>query len=379
MVSHEELEIPNVQFLIESIGSGGAERQMVELAAGLVRRGGSVQIVTWGSENFYCQGLDIPGIDLVFVPRRNRFDLRPLLHAVKWLRLGKTHLVHGFLDTGNLWAALAALLVGKRGAIVSHRTSWQRLPGLTRLHKTLAHHIAPITITNSKAGKRALIEHLHLPDTRIHVIRNGIDLEHFQPPTAEGRREMRAELGWSPEDLICLTVGTLYSAKNYLGYLDAISRANLTPNVHFVWCGKASPAELSRAREARQRLGLENRVTFIDRRCDIERLYGAADIFILFSKREGLPNVVLEAMACGLPVIASDVGDVSDLLHGELADGLVQPGNNYQLARVIEQFTSESPEARAARSTQGRIRIGALGLNSETMLERHLASYRSVL
>lgn len=378
-VSRAGGEVPNVQFLIESLGSGGAERQMTELAAGLARRGGSVQIICWGREKFYVAALDVPGIDVIFIPRKSRLDIRPLLFAVKWLAKGEDHLVHGFLDTGNLWAALASLLAGKRRAVASHRTSWQRLPILTRMHKAFSHHVAPITITNSYAGKKALMDSLQLREDRIHVIRNGIDLRKFNPATEWERIRIRVELGWKPETLICLTVATLYPVKNYRGYLEAISKADPGPHVHFVWCGNASPTELVRAQEEARRLDVADRVTFMERRSDIERLYAAADVFVLFSNREGFPNVVLEAMASGLPVIASDVGDVPQVLTGSLAEGLVRASNTDDLAGVLTRLLSEEPVLRRRRGAASRRRIEEMHLDVETMVDLHLSAYRAVL
>lgn len=370
---------PELLFLTESLRSGGAERQLAELALGLRRRSVPVRIHCWVDGLFYAPALQQAGVEVSLTPRTSRWDLKPLWAAREWVRGGAGRLVQGVLDTGNILAVLGAYCAGRRRAIASHRTSWNTLPWHTRLHKRLSHRLAAQTIANSFAGSEALQRHLGISPRRISVIPNGIDTSRFRSVDARRRQELRDELGWGRESHVFLTVASVTDVKNPIGFLDAVSRSRLAGRAHFAWLGASVPEELNRVRAYALSQGLAGSVHFGPPRADIEKAYAAADSLVLFSNREGTPNCVIEAMAAGLPIIASAVGDVPRLLEGVSNAALVPAGDTDALASALVRALSASQSNEPRTHSPGVGRVAELGLDVETMISRHLDLYESLI
>lgn len=370
---------PELLFLIESLRAGGAERQLAELALGLRRRGVRVSIHCWVDDLFFAPSLQQAGVDVTLTARTSRWDLRPLLAARDWIRGGADRLVQGVLDTGNLLGVLGSVCARRRRAIASHRTSWNALRWHTSLHKRLSHRLAVRTIANSQAGSEALKRHLGVDPQRIAMIPNGIDTRRFRPVEAGRRRDLRNELGWPRDSHVFLTVASLTEVKNPTGFLEAVSQSALRGRAKFAWFGASTPAELDRLREHARSQGVAELVHFYPPRADIEKAYAAADSFVLFSNREGTPNCVIEAMASGLPIIASEVGDVPRLLEGESYAALVPPRDTEALASALDEALAHPRSVVTDDDAPGRRRVVELGLDVETMVSRHLELYSSLV
>jgi teichuronic acid biosynthesis glycosyltransferase TuaC len=162
-------------------------------------------------------------------------------------------------------------------------------------------------IAVSAALKRAMVQ-LGVPAEKIDVLRNGVDSSMFRPGPREA---VRNQLGVGDAPLVA-SVGNLVLEKGHDLVLAAVARL---PNAHVVIVGRG-PERERLARQAQQ-LGIHERVRFIDNmsQAELVNVYNAADLLALGSTREGWPNVVLEAMACGTPVVASDVGGVSEMVN----------------------------------------------------------------
>ncbi|MEK8024408.1 glycosyltransferase [Pseudaquabacterium rugosum] len=161
-----------------------------------------------------------------------------------------------------------------------------------------------------------------LPDDRLHVVRNGVDLERF---VAHDPAAMRAELGLPADVPLLLTVGNIHEHKGQRLAIEALAvlRGGARPQARLLVIG-AGPDE-AHCRRLAERLGVAEAVHWIGQVPNIElsRWYSAADALILASSREGWPNVLLEAMACGAPVVASDVGGVREIVQQPVAGRVV--------------------------------------------------------
>lgn len=173
---------------------------------------------------------------------------------------------------------------------------------------------------------------------RVHVILNGVDATRF---AFMDRNQCRARLELDPAKRIVLAVGRLTEGKGHQHIIRALATVRGTPEAELYIVGGVNPE--SRYDQALRALvvehGLQGRVHFLEEQPQ-ERLalwYGAADVFCLASHREGCPNVVLEALACGTPVVVNDVGAVSQFVrHGE--DGwLVKPGDSAGLEGALRE------------------------------------------
>jgi glycosyltransferase involved in cell wall biosynthesis len=197
---------------------------------------------------------------------------------------------------------------------------------------------AAAVVTVSQALKDRLAA-LGVEHERIHVLRNGVDLELFHPNDQE---RLRAELDLRRPTL--LSVGNLLAFKGHGLVIEALS---LLPQCELVIAGEG-PDRAAFEALARQR-GVSERVRFVGSldQQDLRRYYCAADALVLASSREGWPNVLLEAMACGTPVIATAVGGVPEIVTSTEAGVVVEERSAPALARAVREL-SVRPRERAA-------------------------------
>jgi glycosyltransferase involved in cell wall biosynthesis len=207
-----------------------------------------------------------------------------------------------------------------------------------------------------------------VPDTRISVIDNGIGI----PQAEEGARSaVRAELNIQPADAVLVHIGRLANSKRIDRLLQALAQLKDGRVTHLLLAGegeqRASLAELA------ARLGLTGRVHLCGYRSDVGRLLTAADVMVLSSEREGLPIVILEAMATGCPIIATRVGAIPDVLTDGEHARLVPPNDADALRGAIDEVLAQ-PAAAAARARNAYGRYLA-HYSRESMGARYLRLY----
>ncbi len=199
----------------------------------------------------------------------------------------------------------------------------------------------------------AVLRRLGIPATKLTVLGNGVDLTRFRPDRLDARRraELRAEWGAGPDDVVCGAVGRLVWEKGYRELFDAAaSLRDRVPNLRFVVVGgldEAKPDQLGAADLA----AVERRaaITFLGLRDDVEDLYGAMDLYVLASHREGYPRSAMEAAATGLPVVATDIRGCRQVVETGETGLLVPVGNAPALADSVATLAGD----RALRSRMG--------------------------
>lgn len=150
----------------------------------------------------------------------------------------------------------------------------------------------------------------------------GMDLDHFAEASPEEKREVRRMLGLADDDIYAISVAQLIKRKNHTVLIQAVSKLQ-NPKFHLFICGDGiQDGEL---KELAKNLGVAQQVHFLGFRRDVHRLCGAADLFLFASLQEGLPVAVMEAMACGLPIVASDIRGNCDLIDPGKGGYLVKP------------------------------------------------------
>lgn len=208
------------------------------------------------------------------------------------------------------------------------------------------------------------------------VIPNGFDLEAFRP-NPEARREVRAELGIPDTSLVITHIGRFHSQKDYPNLLSAADLvAAARADVCLVLCGDGVDSSNPLLAEWTARPSLAGRFRLLGNRADVHRILAASDVAVSASTGEGFPNAVGEAMATGIPCVATDVGDTADLV-GE-AGMIVPPADPQALASGILGLLARSPEDRSSLGLKARARIGNL-FGLERMARRYAGVYREVL
>lgn len=217
-----------------------------------------------------------------------------------------------------------------------------RLPGPREAIVSAARQAARV-IAVSGALKEALVE-LGVDAGQIEVLRNGVDTECFAPREAAAtwRRKLRSDAG-----PMILSVGNLVPEKGHELVLRAVARI---PNATLVIVGQGPEKKLLAARA--QTLRMAGRVRFLDNmpQRELSELYSAANVLALGSQREGWPNVLLEAMACGTPVVATDVGGVREIVTQAHAGRVVGERSAGAFARAIQELLMNPPERAQTRA-----------------------------
>jgi glycosyltransferase involved in cell wall biosynthesis len=195
---------------------------------------------------------------------------------------------------------------------------------------------------------------LGVPAARVRVIENGIDPELFH---AIDRTESRRSLGLAKYGPLLVSVGTLAPRKGFHLVMEAMAKLGKSwPTLRFAIVGGdgAEGAMLAELRQLAERLKIADRVVFAGPRKseELARWYAAADLFVLATAHEGCPNVVLEALACGTPVVATPVGNIPELLDGTggLETGVLVERNVESIAAGIDQALSRGWDPDAVRA-----------------------------
>jgi len=344
-----------ILFFIRSLEVGGSQRQLAMLAGGLAQRGHDVTVAVLYSGHAFEEPLARAGVRIVALNKASRWAVvGPLWRLWRLFLAAKADALYGFLPTQTTLAALllppwsaTRLVFGVRSAAVELEKYDALSAWSYRLEAWLSRR-ADLVIANARAA-RADAAARGMPADRIAVIANGIDTVAMCPDAAAGRA-LRATWGIAPDAFVVGMVARLDPMKDFPGFIAAaVAFAQKNPDARFVVVGDGPPAyrrELAAMADAR---GLGDRLVWAGEASELAPVYNAFDIATLPSAfGEGFPNVVGEAMACGIPVVATDVGDVR-LVVGDCGE-VVPPRQPDLLAEGWTRMRSrvrENPDLRA--------------------------------
>jgi glycosyltransferase involved in cell wall biosynthesis len=354
------------------LGLSGGETQVLGLTRELGRGGHRAELVCdprgrlWKrarAEGFICHPLSI----------RNGFDLGAALRLRNLLSRESFDIVH--LHTSRAHS-LAPYIRGVAGALVVTR----------RMDYPPNRLFAPFLFNQAVDGVAAIstavadaLEGSGVRRDNVTVIPSGVDCEMFHPPSEVERSRAREALGLAPEDIAVGTVGALELRKGHLHLLDAIAKVRSAgPGATNVRCFIAGDGSLQANLATRASSpALGGSAHLLGRIDDPRRLLFALDIFAFPSLAEGLGVAVLEAMACGLPVVASAAGGIRDAVEHERTGLLYPPGDCAALAAAITRLAMSELDRRAMGEASRR-RAGQCFAMS-TMAQSTLALYRRCL
>ena len=221
--------------------------------------------------------------------------------------------------------------------------------------------------------KRALIENEGIAEQKIEVIYNGIDVQRFIP-NADVREQTRRNLGIQSDETVVIHVARLDPLKDHLSAIRAFGLLNETPRVKLLIVGEGP--ERNNIQAEIEKLGLHARISMLGLRDDIPDLLNAADACLLTSRSEGIPLTLAEAMATQLPVVATKVGGVPEIVVDGESGILCEAGDTKSLAASISKLCN-SPKERVAFGQAGRRRI-IEHFNADEMHQQYQSKYRQM-
>jgi UDP-glucose:(heptosyl)LPS alpha-1,3-glucosyltransferase len=216
-------------------------------------------------------------------------------------------------------------------------------------------------ICNSKMVRDEIRRGFRVAPEKLHVIYNGVDLEHFHPRERERRRgAARTELGCRPRDTVFLFVGSGFERKGLGAALDALAAAS---NEAFWLVVAGRDRQLEKFRRQARSLGLESRARFVGGKEDVRSLYAGADCFILPSRYDPFPNTALEALAMGLPAIVASRCGAAEIIEPGVNGWICRPDDPKGLAALMaaaDEGLRRAPMNEAARANAERFPMEAM-------------------
>jgi len=354
-----------VLFLYTTLATGGAERQLALLAPALQHAGFAPVVATLRERGRYFEELAAAGIETHFADMRSRFDAAGARRAYGLWRMRPDAVFSSSVDGQVIGQAIATR------THAPHITAEHGGAGIPRaLHRRLlARLIAPrvSAVVAVSATQEAELRALGYPSARIEVIPNGIP----DPVVRRPRDEVRSELGIRPDDVLVLLAATLRPEKQPEEFVAAVQEAReRDPRLRGVIAGRGPLLEAARQAAAQT----DGAVQVLGERADVPDLIHAASAVCLTSAFEGLPMIVLEAMALARPVVAYRVGGIAEAVADGETGMLAPPGDRPGLADRLVKLARMPDDTLIEMGRLARERfLSRYGV--EPMIER----YRSLL
>lgn len=348
-----------VLHIVDSLDVGGTETQMVQVVRRLRMRGYQVTVACLRAGGPLTQLLQEKGVRIVeFRKHRTLLSLKSiyqLLRLAWFLRRQKIDVLHAHDLWSNLMGVPAAW-IARTPVILASQRNLAHLPWYTPFRRNVVrfiYRLSTAVIANSEAVRKLLIEEFRVPDGRVHVLRNGVDFDRYSSRPGD-RRKIDGSL--TRETKLILNVANMNShVKGHAVLIEAARTVcSHVPQAKFVLVGDG-PLRPGLERQA-QECGLKDNVLFLGRRDDVAEILSCADLFAFPSFVEGLPNSILEAGAYGLPVVATPVGGIPEIISDGVTGLLVTPRDPNTLAEsILRVLKNPDLAARLSRACRARV------------------------
>lgn len=303
--------------MVSGLGLGGAERQVVLLSRELAELGHAVSIYTLNRRTLRLEELAGTGVEVRVDQKRHKLDLALVARLRRHIREWRPDIVHGFLYDAHVYSRLAGWGAGVP-VMNSERNDDYRVSLLQRIGYRLTARLCAGVVANSYAGAEFARRLHRLREDAVHVVWNGIDLREIDLRLARGARPAHEIFPQGGVRRICM-VGAIKPQKDHPLALRVMRRLlDSDPSWRLICVGDALPRDASgyksRVLAECARLRLEPFVRFVGRRRDVPEMLASSDLALVTSAHEGFPNVVLEAMSCGVAVASTQYSDVRRIL-----------------------------------------------------------------
>ena len=338
----------SVMHVIDTGGPGGAETVFSQIATGLdSHRFRSTPVV--GSHGWLSSAIEARGVTPGIAPAKGSFNVSYLWRLCAIARRARTDVIVAHLYGSAVYASLVGRLLSIPVVSVLHgQTDVAGSDRFAAWKAAIVRSGSRQVVFVSDELKRELAPRLRLRAAQCAVISNGVDTDQFCPSPDRG---LRAELGLPDETVLVGAIGNVRVPKAYHVLLRAVRvLVDRIPRLHLVIAGDDANAIGRELLELREALDLRAHVTFLGLRSDVARILNNLDVYVLSSHTEGFSIACIEAMACGVPVVATRSGGPEEILADDA--GLLVPTNDpAALARAVERLIESKDLARRLTAT----------------------------
>lgn len=363
--------------LITWLPTGGIERKIAAVLPKLNREVFEAHVCCLRERGPLASQLEAEGIPVHLCPFSSRWDPGALWRLHRLIKKLDVDLVHCHMYRANVPGTVMKIL--NSGLVVIghyHNVDTWESAGQLFVDRLLAPK-RDLNLAVSQAVRANVIQTLGLPEHKSRTLYNCVDLTEFHPVSTVERHATRERLGLPAAARVVLMVARLVPQKNQALVVQSIPELlESSPRSHFVFAGGGP--DLATLKELVARLNVGANVTFLGSRDDVPRILPACDVFVLPSMKEGFSNAVLEAMACGLPVVASNVGGNREVIdhgvNGFLADiETVQAQGRKTVHVNTAQFVRYLKRLLVDEDFRSRIAVAALRQAQSFSLESMVA------
>jgi glycosyltransferase involved in cell wall biosynthesis len=366
-----------VAIVIDSLQMGGAQKLVSAFVASAAAYGIEPTVINLrnGASAGIANEIQSAGVKVITVPSRSLFGITRFKWLLKYLKESETDIVHTHLLYANILGSMVAHQAKVPVVCTLHSTQFQngRRP---RLLLTLLEDLCLCNFADRilAVGEKVAAAHRqHYPGRSVDVITNGIPKPKFT--SSQERERLRRELTGGEANPVVITVGRFTGAK---GYEDMIQAFHLlrqsAPEPKLMMVG--SGPKVATIKNQIEDLDLKQSVILTGEREDVPQLLALSDVFASSSHREGLPLAVLEAMMAGLPVVATSVGDIPNVVTKET--GVVVPPHRPELLAEALEDLLKDPKKRQTMG-QAAYRRAMNEYSVDAWMKKHVALYREVL
>ncbi len=368
----------NILQYIETSGPGGAETVLLNIAGSIDKNRFNPTVVLHKSRWLHEQLLKNE-IETEIIPSKRSWDMVFLVKLIRYCKRHKIDLIHSHLFGANLYSCLAGAVLRLPVITTFHNELFfqGRLEKYIALKSTIIRNFAAQMVFVAEYMKKDYAEQLDFPENKSLTVYNGIEL-------SDGINNcdcspMQKELGISDDDLL---VGHIANLRVPKGHRYLIKAASIVckniPNAKFLLIGDEGDGSIKKEIEdSIAESGLEENIRLLGFRKDVNMFLQLIDVFILSSTSEGLPLSVIEAMGSSKPVVATDVGGLSEIVAPDKTGFLVEPKNAEALAEKLI-FLLENKALRNRMGRAGR-KIIEEKYSLQTMIDNYQNLYEELL
>lgn len=362
-----------ILYVSTSTTVGGAEKTLYTLATLVNPQFYPLAgVVTLKPKGFYAKRLEEAGVPVFSLDlKKPKAGVQELQKLAVIIQKTRPTIVHALMyQAMQLCRAARRLGYAEFKLVSSPRVHYRTRTGLSLWVDRLLKKSDDILISECEASRKYLVERLGYPPEKVVRVYNGVDIAGWPPSKAE-RRKRRAELGIKDDQFLIGAVGRLDAQKGHVYLLEAVAKLKLMQPVK---CAIVGEGPLRRhLEETIKRLGLKEDVRLVGEQDDVPSWLSAFDVFVQPSLWEGLPNAMMEAMALGLPVVATRVDGVPEAVAHEISGLLCAPKDSQALVTPIQDLIAD-PGLRA-RLGEGARQVISQNFTLIDMIHNYESAY----